>query len=183
MVGAIAFLAGLQLGGRPADGPSVVTPPSTIASPLPVRTAAASLEATPSPAASRPRWSEFVRTFLPLGLIATIPGGTKCVGNETGAALVPAGPAHPFQTYGSAWVLLCPVPPSHQASFIAKVIETVATATPTSGYSSSSIDGPSRIIAIIPYNETPFAGTVTVGAVETKGSLLISIALEEQLAP
>jgi hypothetical protein len=183
VVGAIAFLAGLQSGGR--SGTTTIPVASPSASP----TAFATERPTATPVAVVPGQSEFARTFQPLGLIARIAGGFTCVGDPLGQLGQPgSGLATP--TFVSAWMTFCPLPAAPRNSlpaarrdaFVKNLVDELGRVTPTHGYSVMS-DEQGRFLAVFPYDQTSFVGSVTMAAVVRGAGIEISITLEERVGP
>ena len=173
VVGAIAFLAGLQVG----SGSNSTTTP--VASPSAGPTASGIQSATASPVAVVPGSSEFARTFRPLEVVAGVPDGSKCVGKGVGQNQQAGPDIDPSQTFVSVWMTFCPLSAAHRDAFVKKVVEDLANVMPTHGYGYSSNDQ-GQIFAVFPYQQTSFVGTVTMAAIERGTGLEISITLEER---
>jgi hypothetical protein len=173
VVGAIAFLAGLQAGDR---SNSKAIP---VASPSARPTALATTRATATPVAVVPGQSEFARTFQPLDLIAGIAGGSTCVGGPVGQSQQSgAGLATP--TFVSVWMTFCPLSASRRDAFVKNLYGELGRVTPALSSSATS-DGHGQIVALFPYDQTSFVGSVSMGAVVRGAGLEISITLEERV--
>lgn len=173
VVGTIAFLAGLQIGGG-SNSETI-----QVASPNARPTDLATQRAAPSPAVVVPGQSEFARIFQPLELIAGIPDAARCVGGSAGQQL---DSNYPTQTFVSAWMTFCPVSAAHREAFIEKVFGELGRVTPAqSSMTTSNEQG--RFIGLIPYQQIAFVGSVTMAAVVRGTGLEISITLEERAGP
>ena len=174
-VGALAFLAGIQVG---AGGASVRTLPST---PPPTSPPATPTLAAPRPASAPPGSSAFVRDFAPADLIAGLAGGTGCV-TSSGQKVVPRTRLDGSRlTFVRSWMTFCPLQAELRQSFLLAVIEELVRQVPseTHGYS-TSVRGSGD--ALFPYAERPFVGSVTLSADAAGPGVEIAIILEERLA-
>jgi hypothetical protein len=173
VVGAIAFLAGLQLGGGSNSTAIPFAPPSARPTGL------ATQRTTATPVAVVPGESEFARTFQPLDLIAGIAGGSTCVGGPVGQSQQPgSGLATP--SFVSVWMTFCPLSPSRRDAFVKNLYDELGRVTPAH-VSSASSDEHGQIVALFPYDQTSFVGSVTMAAVVRGAGLEISVMLEERV--
>lgn len=172
VVGAITFLAGVQLGsGHRSD---LLLPSASPASP------SASPFVTAFPVAAPPDTSEFVRTFRPPDVIAALAGGTACV-TRSGSVpgLMGAGLD---RTLFRVWMTSCSLDVNKRGSFLDLLTNAMEPKIPTQSWSSSS-DDRGMTIFYYPYTQGPFVGTVTLAADAAGGGLEIVITIEERLAP
>lgn len=175
VVGAIAFLAGLQSGDR--SGTTTIP----VASPPARPTALATQRPTATPVSVVPGQSEFARTFRPLDLIAGIAGGSSCVGGPVGQIQQPgSGLATP--SFVSVWMTFCPLPAARRDAFAKNLADELGRVTPTHNYSVTS-DDHGQTVALVPYDQTSFVGSVTMAAVVRGAGIEISITLEERVGP
>ena len=176
VVGALAFVAGMQTG----QGPTRASPAPS-GSPAPP-SAPPSITPTPTapPVPDGQATSEFARTFAPRDTIAGLRGGAACT---TRFASVPGFPyPRPSPSLVRAWMVWCPIGPTGQAQLFTDLTIVLEREIPF-GTMSSSGDGHGMRLAYYPYATGPFAGQVTVAAAPAGPGLGITITLEERRMP
>ena len=127
-VGAIAFFAGLQLGGGPSGEAAAMaptsSPPTLLESPSPSETNAGFAAA--SPLLLPPGSSRFVRTFDATKVIEALPGGANCAGDQAGWMMAPQTGTYPHESFVKTWLTSCPIAPSQRDAFLNQVLEAIA---------------------------------------------------------
>jgi hypothetical protein len=176
VVGALAFIAGVQLG----QGPTLVSPaPPGSPAPPSATSSVASTPTTP-PVSGGQEASEFVRTFAPEDTIAGLRGSAGCTARVSS---VPGFPSpRPSPTLVRSWMVWCPIDPASQAQFFTDLTIVLERQVPF-GTMSSSGDGHGMTVAYYPYSMGPFAGQVTVAAAPAGPGLAVAITLEERRTP
>ncbi len=184
IVGAIGFLAGNRVGGGsatgvPADAP-LPTPSSSLPAPSPAVPAP-----SPATAASPESWrglSSFAYSFAfrPERLIAALPGGIACA-TRSGAV-----PGHTGAGDGRSlvvvWLSTCPIQPTGRAPFLARLLAALEREIP-SWRANTSRDDHGISVTDFGYTQGGSTGNVTVVADSAGPDLVISITLEEPVAP
>jgi hypothetical protein len=180
LVGTAAFVAGLQLGAvRPAESPpspTAVASVGVVSSSAPAPSTGSSPAPTP---AGPPYGSEFATSFEPPGLFAQFVGGKGCV-------------SHNEQTQQAigiteyilvrSWTTFCPLKASSRVAFVKDLVLALSEQVPTSHWSESSDDVDSTL-ALFPYEDSGFIGTVTLSADAAGSGFEIVISLQERRAP
>lgn len=178
-VGAIAFAVGLHLGGAPSGETAalaVTSPqptPSTGASSAPTNPAVAS----GAPFALPPLWSDFVRTFDPTTVIETLPGGAVCTGGSPGSWISPRTGTDPGETFVKTWLTSCPIALAQRDAFLSQVLEAIAPV------DNPIRDGAGGVLAVSPYEEGGFVGSVALTTHASADGIEITATLEERPAP
>lgn len=179
VVGAIAFLAGAQLGAGRA--PEVAEPAATL-SPAP---SSASL-AAPSPATASLSILHGVSdvafgfAFRPQALIAGLPGGTTCT-TRSGAVPGHAGSAA-GRSFIVVWLSSCAMKSSTRASFLDQLFNAIEVSLPNAR-ANTSRDDHGMTVTDFGYTQGASTGTVTLVADVAGRDLLISITLDEPVVP
>jgi hypothetical protein len=172
IVGAIAFLAGVDFGaGQP---PGIARPTASTGS------SAASSSRTTFPVAARPGASEFVGTFRPQDVIAGLDGGAACVSHNI-SLTDPAAAEVRSGTFVRVWATFCPFEVQKRESFLDQLTNAIGQQTPGSSWSSSSDDLGSTV-ALFPYAQGQFVGMVTLTAGAAGAGFEIGVTLEERSA-
>jgi hypothetical protein len=178
-VGVIAFAVGLHVGGAPSSGPAAIV----ATSPQPTPSAGASTALTnPAvasvvPFASPPGWSDFVRTFDATRVIEALPGGATCVGGSPGTWIAPSTGTDPDGTFVKTWLTSCPIALAQRDAFLSQVVGAIAPV------DNPIRDGAGGVMAVTPYEEGGFVGSVALTARASADGLEIAITLEERPAP
>ena len=179
IVGAIAFLAGAQLGAGRASGV-----PEPAATPAPAPSAASSL----APSSGTPSLSHlqgvsdfaFAFAFRPQALIAGLPGGTTCI-TQSGAV-----PGHSGSAAGRSlvvvWLSACAMQSSRRASFQDQVFHAMERSLPNAR-ANTSRDDHGITVTDFGYRQGASTGSVTLVADAAGRDLVISITLVEPVAP
>jgi hypothetical protein len=176
IVGALAFIAGAQLG----QAPTPVSPAPSGSPALPSAPSSVTSTSTGPPVPGGQVLSEFARTFAPEGTIAELRGSAGCTARVSS---VPGFPSpRPSPTLVRAWMVWCPIRAASQAQFFTDLTIVLERQIPF-GTMSSSGDGHGMTVAYYPYSTGPFAGHVTVAAAPAGPGLGIAITLEERRAP
>jgi hypothetical protein len=174
VVGAAAFVAGLQLGGgRPSGSPG----PAAVASVSP------SSSAQPSQAGSAstgpPYSSLFAERFQPPDLFAGFVSGAGCVThNESSQEAI--GSIDYVLT--RSWTTFCPLKAPLRGTFVTDLIDAIGREVPGTGHRVSFSDVGSTL-ARFPYTDSGFVGTVTLTADGAGSGFEIAIILEERRSP
>lgn len=178
LVGVIAFVAAIQLGGRhrsdPAVEVAVATPTVLVAAP----TGSPSATTSPviAPVIAPVGASAFASRFVPQAAIAGIPGGAACVTSLTGAPGFTT--AASSRTLVRAWVTACPLAARSRAAFLDRLMSSLTADIPgsvsgvTQGYKGMTL-------LYYLYSDGPFNGTVVITLRASGSSLLIASTLEE----
>jgi hypothetical protein len=169
-VGALAFMAGLQVGAGGTAEPARSGVPQPASSPA----------ATPRPAAAPPGSSAFVRDFDPAEVIAGLAGGTGCVTSSSQKEVPRTRRDGSRSTFVRSWMTYCPLEVGGRQAFLLDVIDGLVRRVPseTHGYA-TAVRGSGD--ALFPYAERPFVGTVTLTADAAGPGFEIVIVLEERL--
>ena len=177
VVGAIAFLAGAQLGAGRASGV-----PEPAATPAPAPSAASS----PAPSSGTPSLShlqgvsDFAFAFRPQALIAGLPGGTTCI-TQSGAV-----PGHGGSAAGRSlvvvWLSSCAMQSSRRASFVDQLFNALERSLPNAR-ANTSRDDHGITVTDFGYRQGASTGSVTLVADAAGRDLVISITLVEPVAP
>jgi WD40 repeat protein len=176
---AIAFAVGLHVGGAPSGETAAVVPTS----PQPTRSADASPAPTSPPVASGtpfaspPLWSDFVRIFDPTRLIEALPGGATCVGGSPGSWIAPRTGTDPDGTFVKTWLTSCPIALAQRDAFLSQVVAAIAPV------DNPIRDGAGGVMAVTPYEEGGFVGSVALTARASADGVEIAVTLEERPAP
>ena len=188
VVGAIAFMAGAQLGaGRPsdtlgrADSPSVtasVASVTTPSSPVTAVPGASSLPAVSS-LAGPPYASVFADAFRPPDLFAEFVRGPGCVSHD-GQTQEAIGIVE--YSLIRTWTTFCPLRAPIRASFVKELIDAIGRQVPGPRPSGAS-NHTGSTLARFPYIEGSFAGTVTLTAGPAGSGFEIAIAIQERRDP
>ena len=157
---AIAFAVGLHVGGAPSGETAAVV----ATSPQPTPSAGASTASTSSPVASGapfaspPLWSDYVRTFDATRVIEALPGGATCVGGSPGSWIAPRTGFDPDETLVKTWLTSCPMALDQQDAFLSRVVGAIAPV------DNPIRDGAGGVMAVTPYEEGGFVGSVVSGS-------------------
>ena len=180
LVGAAAFVAGLQLGAaRPADTrPAIV--PSAPASSVVAVPASPSASLLPADSIAGPPYaSAFADGFRPPDLFAQYVGGAGCVShNEQSQEAI--GVAE--YVLARTWTTFCPLEPASRQAFVKSLVVALSEQIPGSRWSETS-DGADSTLALFPYTQNGFLGTVTMSADAAGSGFEIVISLQERRAP
>jgi hypothetical protein len=184
LVGAAAFVAGLQLGtARPADTrPAIVpsAPASSVVAPSPSVPPSPSASLLPAdPIAGPPYASAFADGFRPPDLFAQYVGEAGCVShNEQSQQAI--GVAE--YVLARTWTTFCPLEPASRKAFVKSLVVALSEQIPGSRWSETS-DGADSTLALFPYTQNGFIGTVTLSADAAGSGFEIVISLQERRAP
>lgn len=181
IVGLLTFVAGIQLGsGRTA--PTVTPIPSAIAatSPDPDVSPTPFLSSSdPSPQIPvTPGTSELSRSFKPQDAITSVHAGAKCVTHDQSTADLDAESGEPVFIH--IWSSYCPVKAAQRGVFASQVMDAIATAMVASSWSATTDDA-GATVALYPYHEGPYRGTVTLSADAAGAGTEIVITLQERI--
>lgn len=172
LVGTAAFVVGLQLGGaRPVEQrPAIVPSPP----------AASAVVVAPSASLAGPPYaSAFADAFRPPDLFAQFVGGAGCVShNEQSQEAI--GTAE--YVLARTWTTFCPLEPSTRQPFVKDLVAALSAQMPDSRASETS-SGPDSTLALFPYTQNRFIGTVSLSAEATGSGFQIVISLKERRAP
>lgn len=187
IVGGLAFFAGMQVGAwgsvSPAQARVLPTPSPSSSSAAEAGPDAVAPTPEPSPTLipAPPGSSAFVAGFHPDDLVASQPSGSSCV-STAGQLEVPRTRLDgPRMTFVRSWMWWCPVGEGERQAFILSVIDSLVQAVPVDAYAFSTADRGSGE-ALLPYAESPYAGTVTLAAHPAGEGIGIAVVLEERLA-
>jgi len=169
LVGVIAFVAAVQLGGRQSadSGVALATTP-----PAPQGSAARSSVPQPSPVTAVA--SRFAIDFQPQALIAALDSGGACA-SSAASSPVPAGP-----TLTRAWVTSCPLAASNRAAIQDGLMSALAAGIPNSvsGLTRDyKISGMTLLYYL--YSDGPFKGTLVMTFATAGNGLVIASTLQE----
>jgi hypothetical protein len=179
-VGAIAFAVGLHFGGARSSETAALGASSPQPTPSAGESTASTnpVVASGSPFASPPGWSDFVRTFDATGVIEALPGGGSCRGGSPGSWIAPRTGSNPDEAFVKTWILFCsPMAPDQRDAFLNAVLDAIAPV------DRPIWDGLGGVMAVTPYEEGGFVGTVTLATRATVDVIEIAVTLEEQPAP
>ena len=178
-LGAIAFALGLHVGGAPSGGTAAVA----ATSPRPTPSAGASTTptnpaiASGAPVSSPPLWSDYVRIFDPTKVIEALPGGFTCGDVAPGTWIAPRTGTDPDETFVKTWLMSCQIAPAQQDAFLSQVVEAIAPV------DHPIRDGAGGIMAVTPYEEGGFVGSVALTTRASADGIEIAVTLEERPAP
>jgi hypothetical protein len=175
LVGTSAFVAGLQLGAtRPADTRPAIVPPAPTTTAVPASPSVGS-----DPIAGPPYASAFADAFRPPDLFARFVGGPGCVSHneQTQEAI---GVAE--YVLERRWTTFCPVGASTQVALVNGLIAALSDQMPSSPRAETST-GPDSTLALFPYAQNRFVGTVSLSADAAGSGFQIVISLQERRAP
>jgi hypothetical protein len=176
---AVAFAVGLHFGGAPAGETAALA----ATSPQPTPSADASTASTsPSvasgaPFASPPLSSDFVRAFDPTKVIEALPGGATCVGGSPGSWIAPETSSSPDETFVKTWLTSCPIALAQRDAFLSQVLGAIAPV------DNPIRDGAGGVMAVTPYEEGGFVGSVALTTRASADGIEIAVTLEERPAP
>ena len=175
VVGAITFLAGIEIGGVPGRGPS-----------------AAASSPTPSPTASpvatprrvRPGSSAVAQSLKPIEIVQAVRGKSKCDGQDLGS-IEGDGPVVPEEAFVHVWRLTCPIAPATDETFASDLVLRMMSATGASSASSGFANDTGTCVILVAYATEGVEGTVTIAMTPaaTTHDLELTITLEERSAP
>jgi hypothetical protein len=178
-VGAIAFTVGLHLGGAASNEAAALA--ATSPQPTPSAgesTASTTAVASGSPLLSPPGWSDFVRRFDAAGVIEALPGGANCRGGSPGSWIAPRTGSNPDEAFVKTWILFCsPMAPDQRDAFLNAVLDAIAPV------DRPIWDGLGGVMAVTPYQEGGFVGSVTLATRSSVDVIEITVTLEERPAP
>ncbi len=173
----------------PARSPVAITGGLTPETPTATPTSADADEpgfGAPQPAAGaaanrqrEPGSSTFLAAFDPGAIIRSADGGDRCRVGEALEKEVPRTRRDgPRLTYQRTWMTWCPITTEARQAFMLDVFDGLVAAVPadTFGYS-TTLAGTGD--ALLPYGESPFAGTVTVTAGAAGRGLAIALVVSE----
>ena len=172
VVGLLTFVAGIQLGGGRA-APTVTPSPSSVAAESP----SPDLSPTPVPPIARnPGTSDISRSFRPHDAIVSVDGGSACVTHDQSTDTLDTGTPVHLHT----WSTYCPIKRAARAPFIQGVLDAIGATALVSSWSAGINDAGSTV-ALFPYEEPPFSGTVMLTADAAGSGYEIVITLEERV--
>ncbi len=179
LVGTAAFVVGLQLGAtRPADTRPAFVPPAPTATPPALAVSPSASSATDA-RSGPPYASAFADAFQPPDLFARFVGGAGCVSHneQTQEAI---GDAE--YVLERRWTTFCPVAASSQVALVNGLIAALDEQMPASPRAETST-GPDSTLALYPYTQNRFVGTVSLSAEAAGSGFQIVISLQERRAP
>jgi WD40 repeat protein len=176
---AVAFAVGLHFGGAPSSETAALaaTSPQPTPSAGPSTASTSPSVASGAPFASPPRWSDFVRTFDATKVIEALPGGATCVGGSPGSWIAPETSSNPDDTFVKTWLTSCPIALAQRDAFLSQVLEAIAPV------DNPIRDGAGGVMAVTPYEEGGFVGSVALTTRASVDGLEITVTLEERPAP
>jgi hypothetical protein len=176
VVGTLAFVAGLQLGGarssdasRPSASPSEVASIAAVASPSP----------TAGPVDGPLTASAFADAFQPPQLFAEFVGGKGCV-TRFDEAQEAIGVVE--YVLSRTWTTFCPLKASGRAALAHSLMRAISNQVPGSGSSGSSADDGSTLV-VYSYAQNGYVGTVTLSANSRGSGFEVVILLQERRSP
>ena len=176
---AIAFAVGLHVGGAPSGETAALAATSPQPTPSAGALAASTSPAVASgaPFASPPLWSDYVRTFDATKVIEALPGGATCVGGSPGTWIAPETSSNPDETFVETWLTSCPIALGQRDEFLTQVVEAITLV------DNPIRDGAGGVVAVTPYEEEGFVGSVALTTRASPDGLEIAVTLEERPAP
>jgi hypothetical protein len=122
-----------------------------------------------------------VGTFRPPDVIAGLDGGAACVSHNNQEEDHGFTGNEPSRTFVRVWTTFCPLQAEQRASFLDDLTIAIGRQVPGQ-YSVMSSTDLGSTVALFPYAQGPFVGTVTLAADAAGGGYEIVITLEERLA-
>jgi WD40 repeat protein len=176
---AVAFALGLHFGGAPSSETAALAATSPQLTPSADASTASTSPSVASgaPFASPPLSSDFVRTFDPTKVIEALPGGATCVGGSPGSWIAPETSSNPDETFVKTWLTSCPIALGQRDAFLSQVLGAIAPV------DNPIRDGAGGVMAVTPYEEGGFVGSVALTARASVDGLEIDVTLEERPAP
>ena len=172
LVAVVAFLGGVELGaGRTSPPAPPATSPASASAPPGV----VALPVTPGSDAS-----DFAGTFRPTDIVARLDRGAVCA-SHTVSNSDPGPRSGQSPTLVRVWAIFCPLAADERESLLDQVTNTIGQQTPGISWSTSS-NVVGSTVALFPYTQGPFAGTVTLAADAAGAGFEIVITLQERLA-
>jgi hypothetical protein len=178
LVGTAGFVAGLQLGGaQPVEQRPAIVPSAPASAALP---SVASVAAPPgSLLAGPPYASAFADAFRPPDLFDQFVGGPGCVSHNEQAQQA-IGVAE--YILSRTWTTFCPLEPARRAPLVRSLIAALSDQMSGSTLTETS-NGPDSTLALFPYTQNRFVGTVTLSTEAAGSGFQIVLSLRERRAP